>query len=296
RLTIPTTAKAFTCKYLQITAFESSSDSSWESIPDSLMPVDSRFRFPKSGSDWTGADLDAYNITVKKNKFAKFFEGAFSAQASDSVILEGKVDANILNARDFKYREDDSEAAREYFSYLRLTQAIPNHETLIDDLIRETLKITGYKNTNHTFINTGFITPLHIARDPGRVAQTDVSLMHQNSQMLLVIVENKTKMSKAHPEAQVIAEAIAAFQYNNSRRAAFRLTELNEMVIPAITVIGSTPNFYLIPVTTALSNAVRVGDSTAHNTLVQKCTPTLDKGLSGDKKTRNFTLRCFLVE
>jgi len=57
-----------------------------------------------------------------------------------------------------------------------------------------------------------------ISGDTGCVAQTDLCLIQGSSTILLIIQEDKTGFSQKDPEAQVIAEAIAVFQYNNLSR------------------------------------------------------------------------------
>jgi hypothetical protein len=46
---------------------------------------------------------------------------------------------------------------------------------------------------------------------------------------------------KAQPEAQVIAEAIAAFQYNNEKRQTRGLRPLDAMTTPCTTMVGTRP-------------------------------------------------------
>ena len=62
-----------------------------------------------------------------------------------------------------------------------------------------------------------------------------------------------------NPEPQVIAEAIAGYQHNNERRAGMGLPTLNTMTVPCITMVGTRPTFYLVPVTRELSDAVTTG-------------------------------------
>ena len=57
-------------------------------------------------------------------------------------------------------------------------------------------------------------------------------------------------------EAQIIAEAIAAFQTNNERHGAHSLDPLGFMNIPCITMASTQATFYVVLVTTELSDAV----------------------------------------
>ncbi len=91
------------------------------------------------------------------------------------------------------------------------------------------------------------------------MAQTDVCLVDRRSMVLLVLQGDKPIFNPSDPGPQVIAEAIAAYQHNNQRRKHMGLPTLNTMVIPCITMVGTRPTFYLVPVTQELSDAVITG-------------------------------------
>ncbi len=99
-------------------------------------------------------------------------------------------------------------------------------------------------------------------------AQTDVCLIQRNSTSLLIVQSDKNALSSRDPEPQVVAEAIAAFQQNNRKRTSVGLVELDTMVIPCITMIGTRPIFYKVPVTKALSDAVVTGRYPQQRTIV----------------------------
>ncbi|KAH9974937.1 hypothetical protein BGW80DRAFT_1444553 [Lactifluus volemus] len=74
-----------------------------------------------------------------------------------------------------------------------------------------------------------------------------------------------------NPEPQVIAEAIAVYQYNKKKWQTGGLPTLDTMTIPCITMVGMQPMFYLIPVTQALSTAVVTSQYPKTPTKVVKC-------------------------
>ncbi|KAG6810028.1 hypothetical protein H0H92_013642 [Tricholoma furcatifolium] len=236
------------------------------------------FRDAKSGNNWSTHELKAYKIQVDYIDEEDFFRDTHTTMPHDFIIDNG-----ILH-------DEVSAVAAEYLGHLRLALKNNTHETHIDDLVRETLKLTGYKDA-HSLICTGHITSLRICGNFTKVAQTDVALIHQHSLMLLVIVEDKASTSKVDPEPQVIAEAISAFQHNNhiSRHWAFRLPPLDKAVIPCITVTGMKPVFYLVPVTRALDEAVRRGEYPTEQTRVHKC--RMRTSLLSD---REHAFLCFL--
>ncbi|KAK0492758.1 hypothetical protein EDD18DRAFT_1007916, partial [Armillaria luteobubalina] len=77
--------------------------------------------------------------------------------------------------------------------------------------------------------------------------------------ILLIIQEDKISISSKSPEAQVIAGAIVAFQYNKDTRDRNGSDPLDSMVIPAITVFGTHPVFYKVHVTEQLNKVVAMG-------------------------------------
>jgi hypothetical protein len=204
-------------------------------------------RSAKSGSDWTTNELLAYNITVDPLSSRDFFgfQPSSTLNQLDPKFVSGTLQSEGLS--DHTYR---------LFQYLDLaTNANAGQESAIDDFAKEILRVIGFEERG-TLLRSRFAIPLTICGDSKRAAQTDVCLVHGNSTILLVVQEDKTTISNRDPEAQVIAQAIAAFQYNNRVRSRIGLRELEGMDIPCITVVGTRPIFYIVPVTRALSNAV----------------------------------------
>lgn len=166
-----------------------------------------------------------------------------------------------------------SKSAADYLRYLDLATRA-SQENLIDNFTAETLKLLEFNELDNTLIMTRYIIPLTICGDANRVAQTDVCLLHYPSLVLLVVVVDKTVFSKSDPQPQVVAEAIAAFQTNNTKREASGLPLLDAITIPCITMAGTRPTFYLVPVTRELSDAVMTGQYPINQTKVLKCTTT----------------------
>ncbi|KIJ21258.1 hypothetical protein PAXINDRAFT_159434 [Paxillus involutus ATCC 200175] len=212
-------------------------------------------RTAKSGSDWTANELLAYNITV--------LPGHFFLTPDPSL---DHIDHAILNSPPDDTNPAISRAAASYLGYLDLA-ARATQENFINDFAAETLKLLDFNERGIT-VSTRFIIPLTICGESDRVAQTDVCLIHIPTFVLLVLVVDKTLYNRTDAEVQVIAEAIAAFQFNNRKRKDRGLNPLNAMTIPCITMKGTRPIFYLVPVTTELSNAVITGQYLATQTQV----------------------------
>ena len=93
--------------------------------------------------------------------------------------------------------------------------------------------------------------------------------MDVSSEILLLVQEDKTHINPSDPEAQLMAEAIGAFQENNAKRVNELFLEPLEMqMIPGITMVGTFPRFYKIKVTTDLDRCVRFGQYPEIQTVV----------------------------
>ncbi|KAG1902442.1 uncharacterized protein F5891DRAFT_1023986 [Suillus fuscotomentosus] len=89
--------------------------------------------------------------------------------------------------------------------------------------------------------------------------------------MLLLLQMDKTQIGCSNVEACMIPGAIAAYQLNNNKRQERGLHPLDAMTMPCITMIGTRPTFYLVPVTKALSDAVISCQYPSARTEVLKC-------------------------
>ncbi|KDR71651.1 hypothetical protein GALMADRAFT_254028 [Galerina marginata CBS 339.88] len=82
---------------------------------------------------------------------------------------------------------------------------------------------------------THFSVPLTICGDANMEAQTDVCVLHRPSLVSLVLVADRTTFNEpgTQPKAepQVIAGAIAAFQFNNRKREWRGFPRLNAMTV-----------------------------------------------------------------
>lgn len=165
-------------------------------------------RSAKSSRDWTENELLSYNITISSpppNEFFPIPDPSFN-HIDPAILTSPPGDANPVL----------SDAAAGYLGYLDLAvKATP--ESFIVDFAAEAVKLLGF-NERHTTVSTRFIIPLNICGEANRVAQTDVCLIHNTTFVRLLLFADKTLTNRTDPEAQVVAEAIAAFQFNNRKR------------------------------------------------------------------------------
>jgi hypothetical protein len=237
-------------------------------------------RSAKSGSDWSRNELLAYNIVVHHQSTEAFFGHNIDSNLAhiDPLLLSGSLDSEGL-----------SDATYRVLQYLDLaTRANAGQESAIDDFAKEILRVVGYEERG-TLLRSRYAIPLTISGETNWLAQTDVCLVHGSSTILLVVQEDKTAVSARDPEAQVIAEAIAAFQHNNRNRTRLGLEELDEMMIPCITMIGTRPIFYKVPVSKDLSNSVITAQYPQCSTSVMKCVvATASRRLSEGMEVPDF--------
>ncbi|KAJ7151422.1 hypothetical protein C8R43DRAFT_1005073 [Mycena crocata] len=219
-------------------------------------------RSAKSGSDWSLNEQLAYHIRVEAIPPEVFFH-------SDPDPSLGQLDEAILTASPGADEPELSDSTVRYLGYLKVASKA-TQESLIVDFARETLHLLGFSQRN-LILSTRYIIPLTICGETNRTARADVCLLHRPTFVLLVLVEGKTLSNATDPQSQVIAEAIAAFQFNNRKRVDLGLKPLESMVIPCITMSGTRPTFYLVPVTLQLSTAVATGQYPPSETVVSMC-------------------------
>ena len=130
-----------------------------------------------------------------------------------------------------------------------------------DDFVVYLLTLLGYvPRTRMT--RTRVDIPLTICGEQYH-AKTGVCIVDEDD-ILLLVQEDKRHEERKDPEPQLIAEAIAAFQANNTRRTRV----LGQDAIDAKVMLGSSPTFYKIPVTKELAHAVALGQFPATPTVV----------------------------
>ena len=245
-------------------------------------------RSSKCGSDWCQNDLTAYNISVVlKTDSADFF----GLPVTD---IEPSIDATVMSFDyDSDYTNMQPKHTRNLIRFMDLATTAPEEST-VDEFANRLLVAMDY-DSGDTMVQSRKVIPL-LSCGIYTVAQTDVCVMRGVLPILLMIQEDKTILNPKDPEPQVIAEAIAAFQTNNRILRDLGFNTLNRMVIPCVTMVGTFPHFYLVPVTTELSMGVKVGTYPSEETVVTKHIPAIPWRMSkGMKNLRNrkCILKCF---
>ncbi|KAK2464807.1 hypothetical protein APHAL10511_003225 [Amanita phalloides] len=225
-------------------------------------------RTSKPGRDWTPNDLLAYNISVEYQDSQTFFGIANLPQPH--------VDNEVLIAPDAAATQHDDP----YILLRTMDLAIaipPGEESAVDDFAVQLFRVLSYTGRAVGRVaRTRKDLPFWVCGEQ-RHAKTDVCIM-DGSDILLLVQEDKRHLDGSDPEPQLIAEAIAAFYNNNNTRVrALGLPTLQNKVIPGITMKGTMPTFYKIPITTELVRAVQLGEYPAHETVVYAHLPTVPR-------------------
>lgn len=215
-------------------------------------------RYARSSYEWSRNELQAYHITITHISPEEFFLQRANPPVTD---LDPALVNTPLGVDDRNVSDDTCR----FLSYLDLATNA-GEDTAIDDFARELLHTVGYDERGY-LLRTGHTVPLPICGSD-REASIGVCLLDRQSTILLVL---QTDKKNPDPEPQVIAGAIAAYEYNNKKRDRRGLTMLSNMIIPCITMTGTRPTFYLVPVTKELSDGVASGQWPGLETKVLKC-------------------------
>lgn len=145
---------------------------------------------------------------------------------------------------------DVSNSTYGFFRYLYLattptTPDKPIRVPMIDAFAHRILNTVAF-DKGRRCVSQAHSIPLLMSDDNRQVAQMSLCLIDGESDMLLL-------------------------QFNNSKRREMGLHPLDAMTMPCITMIGTRPTFYLVPVTKMLSDAVISCQYPSDRTEVLKC-------------------------
>ena len=227
-------------------------------------------RTAKSGSDWTAHELEAYHIIVVPQSKVEFFGTTDFPDPTDPSLVGFITNETWRTAKDKRTKQ-----LIRHLDYAMDPKI--GKEAAVDDFVAVLLRNLAYDRDG--IILSRHVLPLLICGQSS-VAQTDICFVDDEDTVLLV-QENKRLGSTKDPEPQVIAEAIAAFETNNSKLECDLHRPPRELIaFPAMTMVGTTPMFYKVPVTSSLSKAVQTGTYPELETRVLRYTPSLPRGNS----------------
>ncbi|KAK0186722.1 hypothetical protein F5146DRAFT_935951 [Armillaria mellea] len=218
-------------------------------------------RTAKSGCDWTINELDAYNIKIVPVDPLEFFRlQALSQPQVDPERLEHVEAMDMIQDRN-----------TELISLLGL-------ESAVVDFAVELFRVLGYVQRNR-LARTRVDLPLLICGEY-RHTRTNVCLVDCSRDDILLLAQEDS-------EAQLVAEAVAAFAQNNQSRMDAGLPPLTEKIMPGIMMLGTTPTFYKVPVSQSLLYHIRHGTYPPELTQVTCCAVPVPRPGEGMKPLDN---------
>jgi hypothetical protein len=242
-------------------------------------------RSAKSGSDWTTNELTAYNISIIEQDQDAFFGGPLPPYTGPAGFVQHEDRMHGLDATSLALIKPLDLAMK----------LIEGEESPVHDFAAEILRTLGYE-TEQTVVRTRKNIRLLMCGETV-YAKTDVCLIDADSEILLLVQEDKTHISASDPEPQLVAEAVAAFQHNNSIRVNdLFLQPLQRHVFPGITMVGTFPRFYKVNVTADLDHSIRYGVYPLTETVVHRHTPRVPRRRSEGMRplmNRKLVLRCY---
>jgi hypothetical protein len=241
-------------------------------------------RVAKAGNSWSINELEAYNISIVEQEQTTFFEGPLPAYTGPPAFLQHENRVEELDSSSLALIKRLDLA-------MRVTEG---EESAVEDFAAELLRVMGYE-AKSTIVRTRKKMRLLVCGEQVH-AKTDVSVSDVEFGLVLPLVQvDKSHINSQDPEPQLIAEAIAAFQYNNAKVVNDLLLDpLPSVSFAGITMTGTFPRFYKIKVTADLDYCVRHGLYPAARTIVHRHTPRVPARCSGMKPLDNraIILRC----
>ena len=190
-------------------------------------------RAAKSGGDWTLNELDSYHITLNQLNPLQFFgvqvNGLFSLWLrtltfASQEMPQPMVDQELLDNLEAATMEQDHHA--ELVTYLDLAMIPEKGETAVDDFAVELFRCLGYVRRERV-ARTRTDIPLLICGE-NRHVKTDVCIIDHTQHDILLLVQEDKRLEVVNAQAQLVAEAVAAFNQNNVQRETVGLPPLEE--------------------------------------------------------------------
>jgi hypothetical protein len=235
----------------------------------------------KPGSEWNEDDLQYYRIIITDEEYSAFFEEdrpvdfykddirTFLSYNLSSVTVQQDINW-------FSISKGPKNVMTVIKDLIAVTKTHRFEECAVDDLAKSILQLFDYDDGDRA-IRTRKILDLDMAK--GRTQATpDICIETMELSIKLLVQEDKSynvgndrHLMGNNPEAQLIAEAVAAFQENIKIYKRVGKQNVPEyQLMPGITMLGTCPTFYLIPISASLSECIKYGIEPTVDTLVKR--------------------------
>jgi hypothetical protein len=184
----------------------------------------------------------------------------------------------VSNAIMTATNSDEHNQDRETFRFLHGIERVGDTDSLeftVDDFAKAVLTLMVYDPPGF-FVAGGANISFRMGMK-NCSARPDVCVTNVRK-ILLVFQEDKRHANKK-PEPQLMAEAIAAFCHNNKVRKRSNLPLWTSRMMYGISMYGTCPTFYKIPITQHLVDCVEEGVSPDKDTDVCSYEPVFPSGM-----------------
>ncbi|KAJ1958758.1 hypothetical protein IWQ62_004853 [Dispira parvispora] len=209
----------------------------------------------KSGSQWTLEDLEAFNIHISPS-------GNVPSFSSSEPINPFAFRATLELMKNFKGSVVD------YVSQVSQMSTTGNDgmaRHLAQDCAVRLFHLGGYISHGRSIGEDGnlMITMCGVRTE----VDIDVYIKDRNG-LFTVLQANEIGPGGSHPEARVIAGAIAAYQYNKERAQELGIVLPDPYVLSCIVMMGISIKYLQVPVHTWLDDAIRNGTYPERETII----------------------------
>ena len=246
---------------------------------------------PKRCHAWTSDDLQSHNINVVDTDCATFFgTSELPIPSVSEAILTTAVQRSCADALPAL---DDPD--RLFFTLLHeairpqtLLSSSTNSSPVIN-FIYHLLNILGYNGVDGDRIIRRYQDMPLFMSGRNTYATAEACVFHPTSETVLLLVKEdrrspehrlssgqkcgKGGLQEEHPEAQLLAQAIAVFQVHNRALRLMRLPPVETKIVPAMVMCGTTPVLYKFEITAGLVEAVQTSQYPSKATKVQRLMP-----------------------
>ena len=231
-------------------------------------------RSAKPANHWSDYELTAYNITVSSRSPDEFFPTPDPSldHIDPAIVNSPPAIVNSLSVINPPPGGASPTLSDDAFEFLTCLGSATGTYPKLFDVCFPTVMLRVLRFTaRFIFAYARYTTPLNICGCIRKSPQVNTCIVHRQGFVLLVLVEDNSLSFRTKVQARVIAEAIATFQTNNEKRRGLGLDPLDIMNVPCIIMNRTRPTFFVVPVTTELSDAVIAGRYPAAPTEVLRC-------------------------
>ena len=227
----------------------------------------------KSVSDWGETELKYLRIKIQTvHDFITFF------QCEPPDLVDDCLYISHYNINFSTLSQENKQVQRFVKSLHHATITHTNNENNVDAFAQYILQLFDYDEGNKV-IGMRLELPLHMCGTKV-YAKPDIYVEDLSTEIKLLVQEDKsynTTISVGYDlieiEAQMVSNAIASFQANNSKFYSKDLPMQSHKLMPCIVMLGTYPIFYLFEITIELSDNIKYGIYPEVDTIIKRYQP-----------------------